>query len=127
MSEAQFDLELAVAELHGNLRAPEFTWIILDAKTAIAALAEKNEEGRVPSSQLRGIIRVCQRVNAAIAPGTNIADARNALRSEIGLQPTANTADAMDVLPKDWKPKIPREFRIVEDKPESEIPFKSFA
>ncbi len=115
MSEAQFDLELAVAELHGNVRAPEFAWIVLDAKTAIAALAEKNEEGRVPLSQLRGIIRVCQRVNAAIAPGTNITNARNALRLEIGLQPTANTADAMDVLPEDWKPKIPRRFRSVDE------------
>jgi hypothetical protein len=115
MSEAMFQPDLAVAELHGSVRAPEFEWIMIDAKTAIASLAEKNEEGRVPASQVRNIIKVCQRINASIAPGTNVIDARNALRREIGLGDLSVIADASDVLPPDWKPKIPQAFRTLDE------------
>jgi hypothetical protein len=115
MSEAIFKPDLAIAELQGSIRAPEFEWILLDAKAAISAVVEKGHQGGIPAPQLRRIISVCQRVNAAIGPGTNVVDARNTLRLEIGLQTTAANGDAADILPKDWRPKIPRAFRTVDE------------
>jgi hypothetical protein len=38
MSEAIFKPDLAIAELQGSIRAPEFEWILLDAKAAISAV-----------------------------------------------------------------------------------------
>lgn len=116
MSEALFPSDLAVAELRGSVRAPEFDWILADAKSAIAALADENAEGRVPALQLRRIISMCQRVNSTIAPGMNVLEARNALRTEIGLDAIAvdDNAEA-HILPPDWKPKIPQALRSVDE------------
>ncbi|TSC60862.1 MAG: hypothetical protein Greene041662_28 [Candidatus Peregrinibacteria bacterium Greene0416_62] len=108
---ALFPEDLAIAELHGCVRAPELPWIRDDAAEAIRALV--SGEG-IPATELRRIIRLSIECNVSIAPDRNITKTRNAYRERIGL-PVIATNGASEILDENYQPRIPLKFRARPD------------